>query len=313
MNEIANSMTTDFETYRWLLVAAVGGLVFLLLWGMYRLVVDFANPARLRLKQLKNPDSTGVRPGQRFFDGVIRLGNAFLPSDKKETSEYRKKLSQAGFRTVHAVPLFFAIKIVLMLGLPLLVFIVMPLFLQVQFQYQPLIAGYFLFMGAYAPNFVLSRFLAKRQEQVKRGFADMLDLLVVSVEAGLGFDIALRRVANELKTSHLVLAEELDVVIGEMRAGVERIVALRNLAERTGVSEIKGFVALIAQSLRFGSGIAETLHIYAEDFRDKRMQAAEEHAAKLGVKLIFPLVLCFFPSFFIIGLGPIIIRAVAAF
>jgi tight adherence protein C len=169
------------------------------------------------------------------------------------------------------------------------------------------------FIGMIGPSYVLDRKIARRKRHLTNGFPDALDLLVVCTEAGLGLNAALQRVARELAASHPVLAEELVLVNAEIRAGVERVEALRNLAKRTGLEDIKGLVALLSQSLRFGTSIAETLRIYSEEFRDKRVQRAEEAAAKVGTKMIFPLVTCMFPGFFVVAVGPAVLKALAAF
>ena len=141
----------------------------------------------------------------------------------------------------------------------------------------------------------------------------MLDLLVVCVESGLGLAAALQRVSDELGVSHPELAYELATVNAEVRVGVPREQALKNLAERTGLEDIRGLVGLLVQTMRFGTGVADALRVYSEEFRDKRTQKAEEMAAKMGTKLIFPLVLCMFPMFFVVAVGPAVIRIMDAF
>jgi tight adherence protein C len=140
-----------------------------------------------------------------------------------------------------------------------------------------------------------------------------LDLLVICVESGLGLAAAIQRVGEELRYSHPELAQEFALVNAEMRAGVDREAALHNLTARTGLEDIRGLVSLLVQTLRFGTSIADTLRVYSEEFRDRRMQRAEEQAAKIGTKLIFPLVFCLFPSFFVVAIGPAVIRIVAVF
>jgi tight adherence protein C len=154
---------------------------------------------------------------------------------------------------------------------------------------------------------VLSWWIERRQREILNGFPDALDLIVACTEAGLGLNAALQRVANDIAVSHPELSSELALVNSEIRAGVERVTALRNLATRTGIEDIRGLVSLLSQSLRFGTGIAETLRIYAHDLRDKRMQRAEEEAAKIGTKMIFPLIFCMFPAFFVVMVGPAVI------
>jgi tight adherence protein C len=155
--------------------------------------------------------------------------------------------------------------------------------------------------------------VAARQRAIRTGFPDALDLLVVCVESGLGMAPALQRVADELSVSHPALGEELALVNAEIRAGVERGVALKNLSDRTGLDDIRGLTALLVQTMRFGTSVAEALRVYSEEFRDKRTQAAEEQAAKIGTKMIFPLVLFLFPSFFLVAIGPAVIGLIDVF
>jgi len=169
------------------------------------------------------------------------------------------------------------------------------------------------FIGMVIPNHVLDHMVERRQKRLRDAFPDALDLLVVCVEAGLGLTAAIQRVADELKFSHPELGVEFARVTAEMRAGVEREAALKSLAYRTGLEDIRGLVSLLIQTLKFGTSIGETLRVYSEEFRDKRMQRAEELAAKIGTKLIFPLVFCLFPSFFVVAIGPAVVRIVEVF
>ena len=130
------------------------------------------------------------------------------------------------------------------------------------------------------------------------------------MESGLGLAAAIQRVADELDVSHEELAFELSTVNAEIRAGMPREKALRNLADRTGLQDIRGLVGLLVQTMKFGTSISDALRVYSEEFRDKRMQRAEEQAAKMGTKLIFPLVFCMFPIFFIVAIGPAVLRIV---
>ncbi len=135
----------------------------------------------------------------------------------------------------------------------------------------------------------------------------MVDQLIVCTEAGLGLDAGLQRVAKDTFLSNAIMGYELDQVNAELRAGVAREQALKNLVTRTGVEEIRGLVSALSQSMRFGTSIGNTLRVFAEDLRDKRMQRAEEEAAKLAVKMLIPLAFCFFPGIFIVILGPAVI------
>jgi tight adherence protein C len=167
--------------------------------------------------------------------------------------------------------------------------------------------------GMLLPNLVLHRMVEWRTRSLMNGFPDALDLLVVCVESGLGLAASIQRVSDEIGVSHPELAYELATVNAEIRMGVQREQALRNLADRTGLEDIRGLVGLLVQTLRFGTGIADTLRVYSEEFRDKRTQRAEEQAAKMGTKLVFPLVLFMFPIFFIVAIGPAVLRIIDAF
>ncbi len=168
-------------------------------------------------------------------------------------------------------------------------------------------------VGLFGPNSVLNRLEEKRLKKLRDGFPDALDMLVVCVESGLGLSSAIQRVADEIGVSHPELAMEMAVVNAETRAGVDRTKALRNFADRTGLDDIRGLVSMLVQAMRFGTSVADALRVYSEEFRDKRMQKAEEEAAKIGTKLIFPLVLCLFPSFFTVAIGPAVLRLIDAF
>jgi tight adherence protein C len=159
-------------------------------------------------------------------------------------------------------------------------------------------------VGAYLPRFVLKRMIAGRQLRLRWGLADALDLMVVSIEAGLGLNAALVRVGEELKAVHHDISEEFELTNLEIRVGRERDEALRNLAERAGVDDLRSLVAMLIQADRFGTSIAKAVRVYADSLRTKRRQRAEQAAQKAAVKLLMPLALFLFPTLFIIILGP---------
>jgi len=200
-----------------------------------------------------------------------------------------------------------------MVALPLAVLLCSPFFPRLTTARLLLYATGAAFLGSLLPSIWLDRRVLSRQRALRVGFPDALDLLVVCVEAGLGLAPALQRVADEITVSHPELGGELALVNAEMRAGLERTEALQGLAERTGLVDIRGLVTLMVQTMRFGTSVADALRVYAEEFRDKRMQAAEEQAAKIGTKMIFPLVFCLFPSFFLVAIGPAVLRLIDVF
>ena len=214
------------------------------------------------------------------------------------------RLHHAGYHSKNSLLYYYALRMLLMIGLPLLTLGIMGLIPAtkgvsiVQSAMAAFVLGY---MGV---SFVLDKIIAKRQKLIRRAFPDALDLLVICSEAGLSLDSALQKVTTELSMSQPILADELSTVIAETRAGIDRHIALQRLVERTGIDDIKGLVSAISQCMRFGTSIAETLRDYSEELRDKRTQAAEEMAAKIGVKLIFPLGICLMPAFLMVVMAP---------
>ncbi len=163
-------------------------------------------------------------------------------------------------------------------------------------------------IGYVIPGFILARKAKKRQHRIRLSLADALDLMVVSVEAGLGLDQAMARVAQELEFAYPDLASELRLVGLELLAGTGRSDALRNLADRTGVDDLNSLVAMLIQTDKFGTSVANSLRVFSDTLRTKRRQRAEEAAAKTGVKMVFPLVVCIFPAIWIVTIGPAAIK-----
>jgi tight adherence protein C len=249
----------------------------------------------------------------RMLHALEPVNKYLLPTQEHERSHMERKLAFAGFRSQNAVPVFYSIKaafaVILLCG-ALASSVWLP---QVSYSKLLFMAMLAAFVGLIVPNLVLEHLVKRRQKRLRDAFPDALDMLVVCVEAGLGLAASIQRVADELRFSHPELGAELALVTAEMRAGVDREVALKGLAARTGLEDIHGLVSLLVQTLKFGTSIADTLRVYAEEFRDKRMQRAEEQAAKIGTKLVFPLVFCLFPSFFVVAIGPAVIRLVEVF
>ncbi|SCZ60172.1 type II secretion system F family protein [Thiohalomonas denitrificans] len=278
------------------------------------LVNGLNSPTRQRLQRLTEDSSIGRKGvAARFMERLTPYYHRIIPKDHREQAHVKRQLVQAGFRRPNALGSFFALKIMLTVGLPMLVFFVaawIPGLAMQQVLFAAVTGGG---VGLFGPNYVLHKKVTARQRRLMEGLPDALDLLVVCAEAGLGLKGAIQRVADDLGVSHPELAGELSLVNVEVRAGVSHTDALRNLAERTGLEELRGLVTLLVQSMRFGTSIADALRIFATEFRDRRMQKAEEAAAKIGTKMIFPLVLCLFPSFFLVAIGPAILGVLAAF
>ena len=299
----------DAELANWLVLITVGVAFFLFAVSLVFLINSIFSPFKRRLRAIAGIKKTAIKKESSVSDSFGKKVNpVFLPKDDKEVSKIRSKLIQAGYREKNAVPNFFAIKTIAAIVLPGIIIAIAPFIPEIALKdiivYAMIAAG----IGVFGPNIVLEKMLGNRQKKIQQGFPDTLDLLVVCVEAGLGFDVAIRRISHELRHSHPVIAEEFGIVSAEIGAGVDRIEALKHFADRTGLNDIQGFVALLSQSIRFGTSIGDTLRIYSEDFRDKRTQKAEELAAKVSTKMIFPMVLCFFPSFFVVAGGPIVLK-----
>jgi tight adherence protein C len=210
------------------------------------------------------------------------------------------KLTLAGFRKPEHVEIFTAVKLLLpVAGIVIGTFIASSMVIAVLVG---AVAGFFL------PDLVLSYLVARRQTNIRIALPDALDLLVICMEAGLGIDQAMVRVGEEMAVTAPSLAEEFQIINREQRAGKPRLDAWRSMAERLDIEFIRQFVTMLVQTERFGTPIAHALGVFADTLRSRRMQAAEEVAAKTGVKLLFPLVLFIFPSIFVVSLGPAIIN-----
>jgi tight adherence protein C len=298
----------------WSIIALLGGAAFLFAWVVASWIVGARDPVRRRLAAMAGPP-VGMPAGAaaRWTGWLAPLGRWLLPGSKTERARIERLLFIAGHRGANAVPVFFGAKVMLALALPLAWFAAAPALPQMLAGQRWLLAGIAAFVGLVAPNRWLEHRVARRQKRLRDGFPEALDMLVICVEAGLGLTSAIARVADELKYSQPELAAELAIVNAEMRTGVDREVALENLNARTGLVEIRGLVSLLVQTLRFGTGIADSLRVYSSEFRDQRMQAAEERAGKIGTKLIFPLIFCEFPAFFLIAIGPAALRIMETF
>jgi tight adherence protein C len=307
------SLAVSSGTQSTLFVLTTGATVFLFALGVSFLVLAALDPVRRRLSAMAVDSKPTGEAAARILGFLEPINRFLLPSKGDERGKMERKLMYAGLRSGNALPLFYAIKTGLALVFLLAVLMAaawVPQWTAAKVIFYAMLAA---FIGLMLPNYVLDHMVERRQKRLRDAFPDALDLLVVCVEAGLGLTAAIQRVADELKFSHPELGVEFARVTAEMRAGVEREAALKALAYRTGLEDIRGLVSLLIQTLKFGTSIGETLRVYSEEFRDKRMQRAEELAAKIGTKLIFPLVFCLFPSFFVVAIGPAVVRIAEVF
>jgi tight adherence protein C len=226
-----------------------------------------------------------------------------IPISPQDVSTARRYLVAAGYRSEGAVRIYYGIRVVLCI-----VLLVAGFFLRDTITANPILrivvvaaAGLVGYLG---PSFFLDNMVKARQERIRLALPDALDLMVVSVEAGLGLDQAIRSVSEELKITHKDISEELGLVTLEMRAGKRRAEALKNLADRTGEAELRKLVAILIQADRFGTSVAESLRTHSDFLRVRRRQDAEERAGKVGVKLVFPIFFFILPSMLVVSAGP---------
>ncbi|HKN82084.1 MAG TPA: type II secretion system F family protein [Pyrinomonadaceae bacterium] len=243
------------------------------------------------------------RPAAEFAERLASPLNKLLPPSATEARKTQKLLMQAGYRSPEAPIIYRGIHLASMAGLPVLS-VAVNSYLGNSFSTVLMSVMLAFVTGFFMPPFFLKRAIKKRQRDLRWGLADALDLMVVSVEAGLGLNAAMMKVASELKDVHVAVATEFELANLEIRVGRERDEALRNLAERTGVEDLRSLVAMLIQTDRFGTSIAKGLRVFSDSLRTKRRQRAEQEAQKAAVKLLFPLACFLFPTLFIAILGP---------
>jgi tight adherence protein C len=304
----------DPLTLRLVLVGLVAGTFLIFGLGLGLLTLGVTDPIRRRVTTSRGQARAEKGRSLVWINTMLGpVASYVLPRNEIERNRITQTLVHAGFRSPTAAQSYYAIKVILVVALPAVFLVVTRWFPNLTTQMELIGALSASGIGLLIPNMVLTRLLDRRKKRLRNGFPDALDMLVVCVEAGLGISQALQRVADELGVSHPELAQELALVNAEIRAGVDRVAALKNLAYRTGLEDIQGLVSLLVQTLRFGTSIAESLRVYSFEFRDKRMQKAEEQAAKIGTKMIFPLVIFLFPGFFVVAVGPAVVGLIQVF
>ena len=267
----------------------------------------FSRPTNIVTARLETMDPSLAlvenNPISQMAERVAEPLNRIVPISAVEAAKLQKLLLQAGYRSQDAAMVFRAIQVTFMIGLPSLVLTACLITNQTA-NNTLMLAGMALGLGFFLPRFVLQRRIASRQQRITWGLADALDLLVVAIEAGLGLNAALNRIGQELKDLHQDMHQELELVNLEIRVGRSREEALRNLAERTGVEDIRSFVALLVQADRYGSSIGKAVRVFAESLRTRRRQRAEQASQKAALKLLIPLTLFLFPVVIVVVLAP---------
>jgi tight adherence protein C len=256
-----------------------------------------------------DPQAQAVpHPSLAFRDLLKKLGN-IVPASPKDTTIMQRRLIRAGYRNPNALRVLYGAKFVMAILVPVIAFgFIAGADWQMSNKFIATVAT--VAIGFFAPNEYVRAMATRRQKAVRKALPNALDLMVVSVESGLGLDQAVVQVAKELENAHPEISEEFSLMNLELRAGKRRIEALRNLAERTNVDDLKKLVAVLIQADRFGTSVAATLRNHAEYMRVQSRQVAEEKAAKLGVKLVFPIFFCILPSLFVVTVGPMAVKVV---
>jgi len=290
--------------------------VLLAAYSLYLFRIYRAEQIRRRLSQIQNfqvpsAGKTSSQEGSFQVHWLKPVGELIIPGDEWRKSEIRRQLVKAGYRRQIAIFIYLGAKLLLAAigtGAVFLGYIFTGNFFLLvtpRAILSMILAGGF---GFFIPDLFLSRQIGKRRLDFIEGFPDALDLLVVCVEAGLGLDSAIDRVSKEIRISHPHLASELALIPLEIRAGKSRREALQGLADRTEVDQVHSLVTLLLQAEQFGTSIGSALRAYSEEMRTERIQRAREKAAKLPVKLIFPVALFIFPALFLVVLGPAVIQ-----
>ena len=237
---------------------------------------------------------------------IVKKVTTFIPKSPKQMTRVQRRLALAGLHHPKHIAMYIAAEVLA----PIVAFGAVVLFFGAGQMIFAILAG---ILGYLLPGLTVEWHAKKRQKEIRNGLPDALDLLIVCLEAGLAIDQAILKSSEELRIAYPNLADELHMVTVECRAGKPRIEAFKNFASRTKVDDVRALVAMLVQTDRFGTSIADALRTYAEVSRTKRRQRAEERAAKIGAKLVFPLVFCLFPAFFVVTLGPGVIKFVDAF
>ena len=286
-------------------------IVFAIVGGLALMAMAIFSPGymRERLANFRGKVETSALENDGWVEKVVKVAQPFsklsLPDEGWERSALRTRFMNAGWRSPTAAPLYFAAKTVLALMLPCIAsFVVMHYWPAMPSRKFMLVLLACAALGYYIPNLALEHTARRRQREIFETIPDALDLLTVCVEAGLSLERALVKVAGEIHIKSMVLAQELQLVLMEMRAGFTKERALRNFALRSGVEDVDTLVAMLIQSERFGTSMGTSLRVHSDNLRSKRRLMAEEEAAKIALKLLFPLIFFIFPTLLMVLVGP---------
>lgn len=291
------------------------GAIFVLMMGGSFYLFGVAFPKMRRRQELSNrigrvaSASGSAQPAQRggFARLIKPVGEFLIPKAESERSIVRNQLQAAGFRKGPVFTIFFGLKAVSALG-ALGIYALVHLFFEPKFASPFLLFALAILFGFYLPNRVLGFIVRRRHDEIFMKLPDVMDLMIVCVEAGLGLDATLKKLSIELDDMSPMLASEFRTLSFELQAGVPRSQALANLGDRNGEESLKNLARVLVQADRFGTGIGQSLRTYIEMMTSKRIQLAEEATGRAAVKLSFPLVGCILPALWIVLMGPAILR-----
>ena len=289
-------------------LAVISFFVIFLLIASGSLLVFYRDALPQRIADAINPRPKkrtvvdAIRESGMSIGGVVERFEHVLPKSQAEVSVALQRLTRAGYRNESAVRVFYGYKVFVPLALAAVALV------SGLAKFSPFfVYACCLGLGFLLPDFWLGRKIKTRQKKMERGLPDVLDLLIICIEAGLSLDQGTARTAEELKKAQPELCDEFGILVLEQRAGRARSEAWKHLSERTGVESIRNLVSVLVQSEQFGTSVAKTLRVHSDTMRTKRIQQVEEMAAKTSVKLVFPLVFFIFPALFLVTLGPAMI------
>jgi tight adherence protein C len=253
----------------------------------------------------QSKDSDGAVSVKQYFLKIVDpLSSLIKPKGEQDIYKMRKGLVRAGYRKSNSMMIFYGMKVFLAILLPVaLLFFKVFISKEIPFISFMTVSIVMALIGYFLPNYWLTLVTAQRKRKIMEGFPDALDLMVVCVEAGMGLDAAIFRAGREIELKNKVISDEFKLLSLELRAGKTRREALRNLAMRIDLEDVNSLISLLIQTDRFGTSIAQALRVHSDSMRDKRQLMAEEIAAKLPVKLVFPLICFIFPSLFVVLMG----------
>jgi tight adherence protein C len=314
---------TYFEANAPIVLAVTAFLVMCLFFVGVLQYVSYAARKRSFQKRLReetestddsaSPSQSSDQIGDEVRHLLMKMGRLIAPKKVENRSKIREKFRKAGMRSSTAVGVFWGVKLLAGICLPAgFLFLSIGFFRIFSTPGIVLMAVVLGLLGLNAPEIWLKIRISKRRDKISRAIPDALDLMTICLEAGMGLDATINRVGEELRLSHPVLSDELKLMTLELRGGKSRQEALKNLAARTDVEDLNSLVLVLVQAEKFGTSIAKTLRVYADGFRTKRYNRAEEAAAKMPVKLIFPLAVFMLPTLVVVILGPAIIRIIRA-